>query len=98
VRAEDVMRARYSAYVLGLRDFLHDSWHPAQRPAVIDLDPSIRWTGLTVLESSGGGVIDVTGEVRFVALYVQHGHTGALAEHSRFERLPAGWVYVAAIA
>lgn len=92
------MRARYSAYVLGLPDFLLASWHPVDRPVVVELDPSIRWTGLTVLESSGGGAIDVTGEVRFVATYVQHGRTGALAEHSRFERLPAGWVYAAAIA
>jgi SEC-C motif-containing protein len=47
--AEALMRSRYTAYVLGLRDYLLDTWHPSTRPAVIEVDPpSLRWLGLEV--------------------------------------------------
>ena len=91
------MRARYSAYALRLEGFLLDSWHPSTRPALFEFDRSLRWTGLTVLATVGGGPTDVDGEVSFVAAYERHAAPGALAERSRFERLPVGWVYVAAL-
>ena len=31
--AEALMRSRYSAHVLGLADYLRDTWHPQTRPA-----------------------------------------------------------------
>ena len=34
---EALMRSRYSAFVLDLRDYLMATWHPDHRPASIDL-------------------------------------------------------------
>ena len=33
-RAEALMRSRYSAFVLGLTDYLLATWHPSTRPAI----------------------------------------------------------------
>lgn len=96
--AEDVMRARYSAYVGHLEAFLLESWHPSTRPASVPFDRALRWTGLTVVDTVAGGPFDATGEVRFVATFERSGVSGTLAEHSRFERLPTGWVYADALA
>jgi SEC-C motif-containing protein len=35
--AEALMRSRYSAYVLGLEDYLLATWHADTRPAALDL-------------------------------------------------------------
>ena len=50
VDAECLMRSRYSAYVLGLEDYLRTTWHPDTRPASLGLDatPRPQWLGLTV--------------------------------------------------
>ena len=44
------MRSRYSAYALGLSDYLLATWHPSTRPASLDLhgQPPLRWLGLDV--------------------------------------------------
>ena len=91
------MRARYSAYVRRLEPYLLESWHPATRPASVPFDRALRWTGLTVLATVAGGPFDATGQVRFEARFERSGASGTLAEHSRFERLPTGWVYVDAL-
>jgi SEC-C motif domain protein len=95
--AEDVMRARYTAYVRRLERFLLESWHPSTCPGSLAFDPSVRWSGLTVVATDAGGPFDAAGEVSFVAAYTRRGAPGTLAERSRFERLPAGWVYVEAV-
>ena len=47
--AQALMRSRYSAFVLGLNDYLLATWHPSTRPASLDADPpGLRWLGLTV--------------------------------------------------
>jgi SEC-C motif-containing protein len=47
--AEALMRSRYSAYALGLHDYLCATWHPATRPASIEpAPPGLRWLGLEV--------------------------------------------------
>ena len=43
------MRSRYSAYVLGLVDYLAATWHPSTRPAdLAPLPAGLRWLGLEV--------------------------------------------------
>jgi len=46
--AEQLMRSRYSAYVLGLMDYVHQSWHASTRPERTELqhDPATKWLGL----------------------------------------------------
>ena len=52
--AETLMRSRYSAYVLGLEDYLQATWHPDTRPATLELDatPRPQWLGLSVKSHS----------------------------------------------
>ncbi len=42
------MRSRYTAFVLGLGDYLLASWHPDTRPATLQLDAGLNWLGLHV--------------------------------------------------
>ncbi|NUS16016.1 MAG: hypothetical protein HOY69_32225, partial [Streptomyces sp.] len=44
--AEALMRSRYCAFVRLDEGYLLRTWHPRTRPARLDLDPGMRWTGL----------------------------------------------------
>ncbi|MGW4346947.1 YchJ family protein [Streptomyces sp. NPDC004690] len=88
--AEALMRSRYCAFVRGDAAYLLRTWHPRTRPARLDLDPGMRWTGLEILGTTGGTAFHTTGTVTFLASY----RGGALREHSRFERVDGAWVYV----
>lgn len=92
--AEDLMRSRYSAYVVGDVAYLLHSWAPETRPPAIVLDPSQRWTGLSILETVDGGVLAADGIVEFVASFVAATGPGVRAERSRFRREAGRWVYV----
>jgi len=88
--AEALMRSRYSAFVRQDAAYLLRTWHPRTRPARLDLDPGLRWTGLEILDTSDGSAFHSTGVVEFRASY----RGGALRERSRFERVDGAWVYV----
>ena len=92
--AESLMRSRYSAYVLGLEDYLLATWHPATRPAALELDaaPRPQWLGLTV--KSHAALDERHATVEFVARYKLNGRAFRLHETSRFERMDGGWLYV----
>jgi len=92
--AEELMRSRYAAYAVGQLDHVFRTWHPRTRPASIEPDPALTWTGLTVLVTAAGGVDDEVGEVEFEARWDRGGTPGALHERSRFERRRGRWVYV----
>lgn len=87
------MRSRYTAYVLGDAPYLLRTWHRATRPAQIDPDPALTWTGLEVLAVSGGGPDDRRGTVEFRAHHVRRGRRGVLHEVSRFLRSEGRWLY-----
>jgi SEC-C motif domain protein len=90
--AEALMRSRYSAYVLGLADYLRATWHPRTRPAQLDLDPAVRWLGLEVRRHQ---VVDADhAVVEFVARSKQGGRAQRLHETSRFVRENARWFYI----
>ncbi|AEY88395.1 hypothetical protein SHJG_3121 [Streptomyces hygroscopicus subsp. jinggangensis 5008] len=88
--AELLMRSRYSAFVKGDAGYLLRTWHPRTRPARLDLDPRMRWTGLEILDTADGSAFHSTGTVTFRASY----RGGSLHERSRFERVDGAWVYV----
>ncbi len=92
--AERLMRSRYSAYVLGLEDYLRATWHPDTRPAAIELDatPPPHWLGLAV--KAHMPLDDNHAMVEFVARYKLNGRAFRLHETSRFERLDGRWLYV----
>src|SRR4029453_3124096 len=41
--AAQLMRSRFTAYVVGDRGYLLATWHPSTRPDRLDLDPAMRW-------------------------------------------------------
>jgi SEC-C motif-containing protein len=91
--AAALMRSRYAAFALDDAAYVLKSWHPDTRPAVIEPDASMRWTGLDVLDSSGGGLFDAEGVVEFRAHYRDAGRPGEMHERSRFVRYDGQWVY-----
>ena len=92
--AEQLMRSRYSAFAIGDAAYLLATWHPTTRPASLELDRSVRWTGLDVLTSTGGGLLAREGTVEFRAWYVLDRVTGAQHEVSRFLRDDGAWRYL----
>jgi len=91
--AEALMRSRYAAYVLGLADYLLDTWHPSTRPASILPDaPGLRWLGLEVRRCAGQDASRAT--VEFVAVSKLGGRAQRLHETSRFVREGGRWFYL----
>ncbi|MCD9032149.1 SEC-C domain-containing protein [Luteimonas sp. Y-2-2-4F] len=96
--AEALMRSRYSAYARGDAGYLLRSWHPATRPARLDLDDGARpvWLGLKVLGHDPAG--PDAAEVEFVARYrIGGGSAVRMRERSRFVREDGRWYYLDAI-
>jgi SEC-C motif-containing protein len=95
VTAEELMRARYSAYAVGDESFVRASWDEASRPTTPVLDASVTWTGLTVHGGRDGRALDREGTVSFTATFRRpDGRTGAVCEDSRFARVGGRWRYV----
>jgi SEC-C motif-containing protein len=88
------MRSRYSAYVLGLVDYLLHTWHPSTRPAaeLLAPDAACRWLGLAIKAERDLGA--ERAEVEFVARYQVAGRATRLHETSRFVREDGRWLYV----
>jgi SEC-C motif domain protein len=89
---EALMRSRYSAFVLGLTDYLLDTWHPDTRPASLEPDPpGLKWLGLEVrrhaLQDADHGTVE------FVARSKLGGRAHRLHEISRFVREGGRWFY-----
>jgi SEC-C motif-containing protein len=92
--AEQLMRSRYSAFVVGDVDHLLTTWHPTTRPRVLDLDDRVRWIGLDVLATTGGALLAAEGTVEFRAHYVRDGAAGTQHENSRFVHDGGRWFYL----
>jgi SEC-C motif domain protein len=90
--AEALMRSRYCAYARGLHDYLLATWHPSTRPHRLDVEPGLRWLGLTVQAHQRQD--DEHATVRFVARSKRGGRASRLTETSRFVREGGRWFYV----
>ena len=88
---EALMRSRYSAYALGLIDYLLATWHPSTAPGELELSP-VKWLGLEVLHAQSAGD---AGVVEFVArLRNGSGRAQRMHETSRFVREGGRWFYI----
>lgn len=94
--AEALMRSRYSAYVLGLEDYLLATWHDSTRPVELGLatqSPRPTWLGLSVKRHENP--THDTAIVEFVArLRMGGGSAERMHETSRFVREGRRWFYV----
>ena len=92
--AEALMRSRYSAYVLGLADYLLATWHASTRPAALEPDQKgMKWLGLEVRRHVAADADHAS--VEFVARSKLGGRAHRLHELSRFVREDGRWYYVA---
>ncbi len=95
---EALMRSRYSAYALGLRNYVLDTWHASTRPEHMErFDSGVKWLGLTVKRTWTAGSDE--GFVQFVARSKLPGGGPAqrLHEFSRFVHVDGRWQYVDAV-
>lgn len=88
------MRSRYTAYAVGDTDHLFRTWHPATRPADVEVDAAVRWTRLDILDVTGD---ETEGIVEFAAHW-SSGESGSrqdgvMRERSTFTRRAGRWVY-----
>ena len=94
--AEQLMRSRYSAYVLRREDYLLASWHADTRPASLRLaaqQPAPSWLGLEIRRHET--VDDDHATVEFVARYrLGGGRAQRQHETSRFVREYGCWYYL----
>ncbi|WP_447732046.1 YchJ family protein [Rhodanobacter soli] len=94
--AEQLMRSRYSAYVLKREDYLLASWHADTRPASLRLaaqQPPPTWLGLEVRRQQA--IDDHHATVEFVARYrLGGGRAQRQHETSRFVRVDDRWYYL----
>lgn len=88
-----LMRSRYSAYALGLNDYLRATWAPETCPADLDAStpPQPKWIGLEIKRHEESGD---QGWVEFVARYKVGGKAHRMRETSRFARREGRWLYV----
>lgn len=88
------MRSRYSAYVLGLEDYLRTTWHPSTRPSEkIVSDEPTQWLELKI---KNGSLADdgLSATVEFIAIYKVNGKAHRLHEISSFVYEHNQWFYV----
>ena len=95
--AEELMRARYSAFVTGAIDFIVSSTHSRTRNE-IDLDfirdwsQNSTWRGLEIFETKN--VSEDKAFVSFEAQFTQKGEDHSHREKSLFEREDGEWRFV----
>jgi SEC-C motif-containing protein len=99
LRAEELMRSRYSAYVLGELDYLMQTHDPATASQAVRASAArwmkeAQWRGLEVVATERGEGGDDEGMVEFKARYVTREGSAVHHERSGFRRIEGRWVYV----
>lgn len=88
--AQQLMRSRYSAYVLNKADYILATWHPRFRPLDIRLDKNLKWLQLTIMNVSQR---DTEATVEFEARLLKDKCVNALHELSDFICEQGRWFY-----
>lgn len=96
--AEDLMRSRYSAFVVGDVDYLMATVHPKfrhehNRNEIASWSKAADWQGLTVHRCIRGKPGDTVGLVEFTAHWVEKGRAQSMRECSVFDSIDGRWFY-----
>ncbi len=96
--AEQLMRSRYSAYVVANVNYLLNSHHPNTRPtkerkSILKWTKSLSWISLEIISKQKGQPIDKEGNVEFKALYMENGKIECIHENSYFVKENNRWYY-----
>lgn len=96
--AEQLMRARYEAYVKGDIKFIVDT-HDSQTAKELDIEETKKWAleskwlGLDILKVELGKESDDTGIVEFVVKFIENGEEKIHHEKSLFLKKNGKWYY-----
>ena len=91
--AENLMRSRYSAFVLADIEYLQKSHHSKERPSRREKKEILRWT--TSVSWMKLEILNTTSTtVEFKAHYLENGILKTIHENSYFTRENGHWVYV----
>lgn len=99
--AEELMRARYTAYVKQEIDFIVDSCEATDGERDIDLKATRSWSedstwyGLKILRTEKGTPEDTEGLVEFQATYSRKGLKDVHHETGLFKKIDGKWLYSA---
>ncbi len=92
--AEELMRSRYSAFVLKNEPYLLSTWHPSTRPQEpLFNEDKTQWMGLTVKHFNEAND-QLNAKVEFIAIYKINGKAHRLHEISDFVYKNKQWLYV----
>lgn len=96
--AEKLMRARYSAYVGVEMDFVFETTHPDQRgdydhKGTREWAENSGWQGLEIISTRNGGTKDSTGEVEFIARFLEKETPREHHELAKFKRENGLWLF-----
>ena len=98
--AEELMRSRYSAYVIVAVEYLIRSTHPSSRKfykaeEIENWAKSSRWQKLEIISKSDGEAKDKKGTVEFKAYFIdENGQAQIHHEHSNFRKELGKWFFV----
>ncbi|MBT4512005.1 MAG: YchJ family protein [Chloroflexi bacterium] len=96
--AEQLMRARYSAYANAETDFLSSSLHPDQREghdsnSTRDWAENSVWHELEIINTQDGGPDDTEGDVEFKATFTYEGIKQTHHELAHFQKEDDTWYF-----
>lgn len=90
---EQLMRSRFSGYILQLGGYLFNTHHSDYRgdltPAQL-AEKTVEWKNLQIIASE---TLDTTGFVEFKAWFIEEGKLSCLYERSRFIKHDKQWLY-----
>ena len=100
--AEDLMRSRYTAFTLGMGDYLNRSHHintrnESEKTSIEEWAKSVKWIRLEIISSTMGGENDQKGTVEFKAHFKQGLFKKLIHENSTFIKEEGKWYYLGSI-
>lgn len=91
---EQLMRSRYTAFVIKLYDYLIATHHPEYlrglTASALAQSPETHWLTLEIISSSS---TDLHGQVEFQAWYKDDSGINAIHERSDFQCIEGDWLY-----
>ena len=96
--AEDLMRSRYTAFVVQKVNYVYDTHHPdfrknVQQKDLEDWSKNSDWIGLKILNTENGQESDNEGWVEFLATYSVNGVEQEHHELSQFSKINDSWYF-----
>ena len=97
--AQQLMRSRYSAFVMANGNYLMASHHSSTRQikekkAIVEWAKSVQWIRLEILETTKGTANDIEGTVTFNAYFYDNGEVDVIHEKSAFIKENKHWTYL----